>query len=119
MSDNIKREEINFEYKGKAYRLCLCAADVKRIEENGFDFANIDKRFLSYPETFFVEAFNTYHADTPIEERIEIFHELSATDENENPDEVRGIEATLATMAGEAIAEIRAHRGNVKWKVSR
>ena len=109
-----KRTAIEFDYKGKHYELYFTADSLKSMEEGGFDFTSIDQRIMTSPEKVFQGAFIAKHADVPLDERSEIFHELS--------DEKSGTTGsllydTLLLMIGEAYEELNSHSGNVKWSV--
>ena len=111
------RTTMDFEYEGKPYSLYYTADTISKMEERGYNFANTEARLLSYPTALFIGAFIANHDDVPEEKRIEIFHELCA---KESEDEsALDIATILSAMAIEGIAEIRSHKGNVKWKVNR
>lgn len=111
----IEKTRIEFEYDGEDYTLEFTAASLKRMEDDGFDFAHIDKRMMSAPEDIFCGAFIANHPRTPIAKRKEIYKEFSESAEDGDAT----INEVLGQMLSEAVEEITAHKGNIKWKVAR
>ena len=113
-NEKTEKTTVSFEYEGKPYKLEYTAASLKKLEDRGFDASLMESRTIQYPEEIFCGAFIANHDDVPYKKRMEIYHELSGT-----ADGGEEIISVFTIMVAEAIAEIRSHRGNVKWKVSR
>lgn len=113
-NEKTERTTASFEYEGKTYKLEYTAASLKKLEDRGFDVSMMEQRTIQYPEEIFCGAFIANHDDVPYEKRMEIFREISAVS-----DDGEDIINVFTLMVAEAIAEIRSHRGNVKWKVNK
>lgn len=111
----IEKTRIEFEYDGVDYTLEFTAASLKKMEDNGFDFAHIDKRMISAPEDIFCGAFIANHPKTPMAKRLEIYKEFSESAEDGDGT----INEVLGKMLSEAIEELTMHKGNIKWKVAK
>ena len=106
------KTRISFMYEGKKYTLEYTADSLKRLNKEGFDFANAEAQILSVPEDMFAGAFIANHNDVPQKKRIEIYHELCEASEDGSE-----IDKVVAAMMSEAMTELRSHKGNVKWTV--
>lgn len=104
---------IEFEYKGKEYSLWFTADALKRLEKNGFSFAEIGDRVLTAAEDLFCAAFNARHPDTPRKLREEIYHEVCTEDDDGN-----SLTEALITMVNETVEAMKP-AGNVKWRATR
>lgn len=115
--EKTEKTRAEFDYEDKHYVLEYTAASLKKMEDRGFDASLMESRTIQYPEEIFCGAFIANHDDVPYEKRMEIFHELA--NEAENGTDADNIINVFTLMVGEAVAEIRSHKGNVKWKVKR
>lgn len=110
-----EKTKITFDYDGENYVLEYTADSLKRMQDKGFNFSDIQSRLLTAPEELFDGAFIANHRNVPSKKRHEIFLEL--TNENEEGEALFEI---LAEMVNEAIDEImNPHKGNIKWAVKR
>ena len=113
----INKTVVEFEYEGKPYKLEYTAASLKTLEDRGFDASLMESRTIQYPEEIFCGAFIANHDDVPYNKRMEIFKEFANTAEDGG--DADDIISVFTVMVAEAVAEIRSHRGNVKWRVTR
>ena len=108
-----KGNAISFEWKDKTYTLAFTADSIKRMDQRGFNFADLESHILTAAEDLFIGSFEAYHKNVPVSERKEIFVEFANEDEN-------GTELleVLAELASEALEEImNPHKGNIKWRI--
>lgn len=104
---------LEFEYKGKEYSLWFTADALKRLEKNGFSFAEIGDRVLTATEELFCAAFNAKHSETPRKVREEIYKEFSDEDEDGS-----SLAEVLVEMLNETIESMKP-RGNIRWKTAK
>lgn len=105
---------LKFEYKGKEYSLWFTIDALKKLEKNGFSFADIDSRILTAPETLFAAAFDAKHPETPYKTRSEIYREFS--EESETGD--ISLAEILIQMLNECVENMKP-RGNIRWKMEK
>jgi len=108
----MSKTKITFDYEGKGYTLEFTADSLKKMEKNGFNFFDVDKRILSVPEELFEGAFIANHPETPKTIREEIYNALTNTCEDGT-----ALNEALSTMLSEAIDSITNRSGNIKWKM--
>ena len=106
--------KIEFEYKGKNYTLQYTADSLKKMEEQGVDFAALGKKILTAGETLFIGSFIANHPETPRSFAKEIYSEIKGTAEGGE-----ALDDVLFEMFNEAIAEITQRSGNLGWKVTK
>lgn len=110
-----EKTKITFEYDGDEYTLEYTADSLKKMQDRGFNFNDMNSRLLTAPEELFDGAFIANHKNVSRKKREEIFRELVG--ENEDGEDLFEV---LAEMVNEAIDEImNPHKGNVKWVVQR
>lgn len=106
--------KIKFNYDGVDYTLAFTAASIKKMERDGFNFADVEKHILTAPEDLFCGAFIAHHPYVKREKRIEIFNALRS-----NAETGESIMDAIGSMLAEAVDEISGHSGNVTWVVEK
>lgn len=109
-----EKTRIKFSYEGEDYTLEYTADSLKKMQKEGFNFAEAERYALSLAEDLFSGAFIANHNNVPKKRRQEIFHDLSL-DGGGGED----LFDVLTTMVSEAVEEINYHSGNTKWEVVR
>lgn len=105
---------LEFEFRGKEYSLWFTIDALKKLEKNGFSFADIDSRILTAPEELFAAAFDAKHPETPYKTRSEIYREFS--EESETGD--ISLAEILIQMLNECVEDMKP-RGNIRWKMAK
>lgn len=114
MSRN-KKTTISFEYDGDKYKLEFTADSLKKMQKMGFNFGDVESQIITFSEDAFCGAFIANHQTVPRKKRIDIYHEMCATEE----DGKQELDDIIMEMMNEAIEEINQKQGNIKWKVEK
>lgn len=107
-----EKTRIKFDYNGKSYTLEFTADSLRRMQNSGFNFGDLESQAVTVGEELFAGAFIANHQSVPHRKRVEIYHELC--EESADGDTITEI---LVAMVNEAFEEINQHKGNVKWEV--
>ena len=107
----MSKTKIEFTRENKDYTLEFTADSLKKMEKRGVNFSTIQDNVVNAPTELFSGLFIEHHDDVPEDLRVEIFHELTEVEDGE------ALETVMVDMLGEAIEELRQHKGNVKWRV--
>ena len=108
----MSKTKIEFTREGKDYVLEFTADSLKKMEKRGFNFNKVEDRIINAMDDLFCGLFIENHDGVPQKERLEIFHELTETEEGGV-----SIEDVMTEMLNEALTELRQHKGNVIWRV--
>ena len=107
----MSKTKIEFTRENQDYVLEFTADSLKKMEKRGVNFNTIQEDVVNAPTELFSGLFIEHHDEVPEDLRVEIFHEFAEVEDGET------LEAVMIDMLGEAIEELRQHKGNVKWRV--
>lgn len=111
MEKERKRSQIKFTVDGVDYVLEFTPRSIRKMEDDGFDLTNIDKRVINSGYDLFRGAFISRHNYVPMSKRDELYDELAANNESE-----QNLVKCLADMLVEEIEYISSKpQGNVSW----
>lgn len=109
--DTRERKKIQFSVDGVDYTLFYTVQSIRKMERDGFDFAEMDKNIANLGYDLFNGAFIANHPHIPPKERDRLYDRLVA--ENDDGQNLIGC---LAEMAGDELEFIiNKPQGNVKW----
>lgn len=111
--DNRERTKITFTVDGVDYTLEYTVASVRKMERDGFDFSNMEKRIANIGYDLFSGAFIAHHNYVPKEERDRLYEMLIT----ENADGKNLIEILVDMLKDELEWIMTKPSGNVTWAV--
>lgn len=111
MAEDKARKTITFTVDGVDYTLEYTPRSLRKMEQEGFDFTNMEHMVLNVPYELFRGAFIARHNYVPKEERDRLYELLV----NEN-DEGQSLLECLSDMLKDEIEYITSKpKGNVTW----
>lgn len=113
MAEKNTKTKICFEYDGQEITLEYTADALKKMENDGFDFSNVEHKIFTAPAEMFCGAFIANHPGIPKKTRLKIYEDLCA----EAEDSKDTVMDAIGQMLSEAVDEMTRPRGNVKWRV--
>ena len=113
MAEKNSKTKIEFEYDGTPIVLEYTADSLKKMEADGFDFSSIEKKIFTAPGEIFCGAFIANHPGIPKKDRMKMYEDLQA----ENDETGDSIMDAIGQMLAEAVDEITRPRGNVRWRI--
>lgn len=108
------RKSIKFTYDGVDYTLEYTVASVRKMERDGFDFANMDKNVVNIGFDLFSGAFIARHRHVPREIRDKIYMEMVT----ENGQGQNLLECLLDMLKDELDFIVDKPGGNVNWTMA-
>ena len=109
--DTKERKKIQFTVDGVDYTLMFTVASLRKMERDGFNFAEIDSEVVNIGYDLFSGAFIAKHNYVPKEERDRLYDLLVG--ENENG---QNLIACLAEMLSDELKwVVDKPQGNVTW----
>lgn len=106
-----QRNQIKFTVDGVDYTLEYTPRSVRKMEENGFDFSNMESHIVNVPYDLFRGAFISRHNYVPIEKRDELYEILKNTN-------IKGqslLECLSEMLKDELEYIVSKPKGNVEW----
>lgn len=110
------KTKIEFDWNGKHITLEYTADSLRKMQDRGFEIGKAESKALTLGEDLFIGAFIANHDDIKERYRRELYNEIADSAEN---DEDENIDAALFAMFNEAVEELKSHRGNVKWRMTK
>lgn len=108
------RKKISFTVDGVDYTLEFTPRSVRKMEENGFDFVNMESHIVNVPYDLFRGAFITRHNYVPVEKRDELYERLK----NENINGQNLLECLSEMLKDELEYIVSKPKGNVEWTMA-
>lgn len=106
-----QRKQIKFTIDGVDYTLEYTPRSVRKMEENGFNFAEMESHIVNVPYDLFRGAFISRHNYVPVEKRDEIYEVLeSVNGSNQNL-----LECLSEMLKDELEYIVSKPKGNVGW----
>lgn len=120
MSERIESTKICFRYKDKDWKLEVTPATLKKMENSGFSFANIEKNIVTATEKMFFGTFLEHHASTSDKLKKEIYEKLKRAPLDGEYDGEDMLQTTIFNMYNEAVEELnsRGKEGEIEWTVT-
>ena len=114
---------ITFTADGKDYRLEVTGYTIKKMEENGVNFAELGDKLLG-AETLWKGLFIAHHPNVPDSKRMDIYRALATyadgeeQEYDENGEPVDALMSAVGAEYEEAIKKLKRSQGNLAWKRS-
>ena len=105
------RKTIKFSYDGIDYTLMYTVASVRKMERDGFNFAEMDKNIVNVGYDLFSGAFIAKHNYVPAAERDKMYQLLKT--ENEQGQNL--LECLAEMLKDELDFIVNKPQGNVTW----
>ena len=112
---------ITFTADGVNYRLEVTAFTIKKMEQSGVNFAELDEKILG-AETLWKGLFIAHHSNVPDRKRMEIYNAMQSVADGEEPEYDENGEPIdmLMTAVGaeyeDALKAMKRSQGNISWK---
>lgn len=105
------RKTIQFTYDGVDYTLFYTVASVRKMERDGFNFAEMDKNIVNVGFDLFSGAFIAKHNYVPIPERDKMYQQLVGVNEKGQ----NLLECLAEMLKDELEFIVNKPQGNVPW----